>query len=105
MEEKSSFFFVPAVVTYGKSEKTAILTQNYRRKLFKVGAADEVSGVNALNGAHIVTGSAAGALLVINGCKIVFNLDRSLGAGFFTLAASYTAVGANLTHLSTLVMA
>ena len=83
---------MPAVVTYGKSEKTAILTQNFRRKLFEMSSADEVSGVNALYRAHVMTCSAAGTLLVIDGGEVIFNLDGSLGAGFLALSAADTAV-------------
>jgi hypothetical protein len=94
-----------AVVTYGKSEKTAILTQNFRRKLFKVSTADEITCVNTFNRTYVVANAAAGTLFVVNCCKVIFNLDSSRRTGFLALSASNTTVGANLTHLSTLVMA
>ena len=105
MEEKSSFFFVPAVVTYGKSEKTAILTQNFRRKSLEMSAADKIAGMYTFHRAHVMASSAAGTLLVIDGGKVVFNLNCSLGAGFFAFSATDTAVGADLAHLSALIMA
>ena len=69
-----------------------------------MGAADEVTEVNTLHRTHVVTGSAAGTLIVINGSEIVYYLDCSLGTGLLTLAAGYTAVLANLTHLGALVV-
>jgi len=57
-----------------------------------VGAADEVAEVNTLHRTHVVTISAAGTLLVINGREIVYYLDCSLGTGLLTLAAGYTTV-------------
>ena len=67
-------------------------------------AADEVADVYTFNRTHLVTGSAAGTLVVINGGQVIFNLDCALGTGFLTLSAGDTAVLANLTHLCTLVV-
>ena len=55
-------------------------------------AADEIAEVNTFHRTHVVTGSAAGTLLVINGREIVYYLDCSLGTGLLTLAAGYTTV-------------
>ena len=55
-------------------------------------SADEVSRMNALNRAHIVTSSATRTLLVVDRGKVILNLDCSLGAGLLALAASDTAV-------------
>ena len=73
-------------------------------KLFKVSATNEVAEMYTLNGTYIVTVSTTGTLLVIDGGKVVFYLDCSLGTGFFTLAASDTTVEANLTHLRALIV-
>ena len=89
----------PAVETYGKAGKA-----KYFAKLLKVGAANEVAEVYTLNRAYIVTASATRARGVVDGSKIVFYLDCSLGAGFLTLAAGDTTVEANLANLSTLVV-
>ena len=67
-------------------------------------AADKVSGMYTFHGAHVMTSTPTRALLIINGSKVVFNLNCSLGTGFLTFAAGYTAVLANLTHLCALVM-
>ena len=67
-------------------------------------ATDEVSEVNTFHRAYVVTGSAAGTLRVIYSSKIVFNLNCTLGTALFTLSAGDTAVEANLSYLSTLVV-
>ena len=67
-------------------------------------ATDEILQMNTLNGTNLVTLAATGALIVIDNCEIVFNLDCALGAGLFTLAAGYTTVKTNLAHLRALVV-
>jgi len=57
-----------------------------------VSAADKVAEVNTFHRAYVVTGSAAGTLVVIDGSKVVFNLYCTLRAALFTLSASDTAV-------------
>ena len=98
-----------AVYTYGKPRGSARgeagLARKHRRKSLEMSAADKVSCVNALNRTYLMTGSAARALLIVDGGEVVFNLDRSLGAGFFTLSAGDTAVRADLTHLGALIVA
>ena len=96
---KYEFNTPPAVVTYGKAGKA-----KYFAKLFKVSAADEVADVYTLHRTHLVAGSATRTLFVINGSKVINNLNCTLGTGLFTLSAGDTAVKANLTHLSTLVV-
>ena len=91
---------MPAVVTYGKLTEPPQFT-----KLLEVSAANEVSGMNTFNRTRLLAGSAAGALGVINGSEIVLYLDGAIWAGFLTLAAGDAAVEANLTNLSTLVVA
>ena len=68
-------------------------------------AADEVTEMYTFNYTNIVTLSTARALGVINGSKVVFHLDCAFRTCLFTLHTAYTAVGADLTNLSTLVMA
>ena len=84
---KYKFNTPPAVVTYGKAGKA-----QYFAKLLEMGAADKVAEVNTFHSAYVVTGSAAGTLVVIDGSKVVFNLNCTLGAALFTLSASDTAV-------------
>ena len=96
---KYEFNTPPAVVTYGKAGKA-----KYFAKLFKVSAADEVADVYTFNRTHLVTGSAAGALVILYGCKGIFNLNCSIGTVLFTLTAGYTSLKTNLTHLSALVV-
>ena len=67
-------------------------------------AADKVADVYTLNRTHLVTSSAAGTLFVINGSKIIFNLDCTLGTGLLTLSAGDTAVKTNLSYLRALVV-
>ena len=97
---KDEFNAPPAVVTYGKAWKA-----KYFAKLFKMRAADEITEMYTFNYTNLVTLSTACALGVINGSKIVFNLDCSFGTVLFTLHTAYAAVGADLTNLSTLIMA
>ena len=73
-------------------------------KLFKMSTTNEVAEMNTLNRTYVMTRSTTGTLLVIDGGKIVFNLDCALGAGLFTLAAGNTTVKANLTNLRALVV-
>ena len=74
-------------------------------KLFKVSAADEVAEMYTLNRTYIVTLSTACALAVIDGGKVVFYLDGTLGTVLLTLHAADTAVRTNLTYLCALVVA
>ena len=67
-------------------------------------AADKVANVNTLHRTHIMTSSATRTLLVIDGSEIIYYLDCSLGTGLLALAAGYTAVLANLAHLSALIV-
>ena len=90
----------PAVETYGKAGKA-----KYFAKLLKMSAANEVADVYTLNRAYIMTISTTRTLGVVDGSKVVFNLDCTLGTSFFTLSASDTTVKTNLTHLSTLIVA
>ena len=66
--------------------------------------ANEVVMMYALYRTYVMAGTASGTLGVVDYCKIVFNLDCALGTGFLALAAGYTTVLANLTHLRALVM-
>ena len=68
-------------------------------------AADKVAEVNAFNRANVVTLSATGAFLVINGGKIVLHLDSTVRTGLLTLAAAYTAIQTYLAHLRASVVA
>ena len=72
--------------------------------LLKVRTADEVSFVNALDGADLAALSAVNALFVIDSREIVLNNDSTRGAVLFTLAAGDTAVLTVHSYLSTLVM-
>ena len=75
------------------------------RAASEASAADKVALVYAMNGANRNAAAASRTLGVIDGSQVVFYLDRSLRAGFFTLTAGDTAVKAYLTHLRTLVVA
>ena len=68
-------------------------------------AAGEVFEVTTLLRTYLLTRSTSCTLFVIDGSKVVFNLDRALGTGFLTLSASDTAVMAYLAHLRALVVA
>lgn len=68
-------------------------------------AADEVTKMNTLNRTYVVTYATASALLVIDNCKVVFNLDCAVGTGLLALHTADTAVGANLTNLCALIVA
>lgn len=64
-------------------------------------SADEVALVDALNGADGSAGAATGALIVVDGGKVVYNGDCTVGAGLLTLLAADTTVGAILSHSGT----
>ena len=81
------------------------LARKHRRKSLEMRATDEIAGVNTFHGTHVVASAAACTLLIINGCKVVFNLNCSLGTGFFTFTAADTSVGADLANLGALVVA
>ena len=68
-------------------------------------AADEITQMNTLHRTYLVTLAAAGALGVVYGGEVVFNLDCTLGTILLTFHTTYTSVGANLAHLSALVVA
>ena len=70
-----------------------------------MGAADEVSYMYTLHRTNIVTNPAPCALIVIDSCKVIFNLDSTRGAGLLALAAGNTAVEADLADLCALVVA
>ena len=70
-----------------------------------MGAADKIPRMYTFNGANLVTCAATGTLLVVDGGKVVFHLDGSFGAGFFTFSASDAAVRADFTHLRALIVA
>ena len=74
-------------------------------KLFKVGAANEVAGVYTSHRTHRLASPATRALGIIDGGKIVNNLDCTVGTGLFALAAGYTAVKTNLANLCDLAVA
>ena len=67
-------------------------------------SAAEVILVNTSDRTSILTSSAAGTLVVIYNRKVVYNLNRTVGAGLLTFAAGNTAVLAELANNSTLVM-
>ena len=67
-------------------------------------SAKEVSFVNALDGTNLTASAAVDAFFVVNRSKIILNYNCSRGAGFFTLAASNTAVFAILTYLRAFIM-
>ena len=67
-------------------------------------AADEVTLVDTVNWANGHAGAAAGALVVVNGCEIIYNLDGSLGAALFALTAGDTAVLAALSYRRALIV-
>ena len=64
----------------------------------------EVANLYTLYRTYVMTRTASCAFVVIYGCKIVYYLDCSLGAGLLTLAAGYASVGAYLADLSALVV-
>ena len=67
-------------------------------------SANEVVFIYTMNRASILTSATAGTLAVIDGSKVVYNLDSTLGAYLFALSASDTANGAILANLRAFVM-
>ena len=67
-------------------------------------SAHEVTLVNAMHGADGGTGATTGALLVIDGCKVVYHGNCTVGAGLFALLTADTAVGAILSYRRTAVV-
>ena len=67
--------------------------------------ADEITLMNTLNRTSILADTAACALVIIDGSKVVNDLDRTLGTNLLTLAAGDTSVETCLSYLSALVMA
>jgi hypothetical protein len=76
------------------------------RKLqgLSVSAADEVIFVNAVNGANLNARSAACAKRIIDGGKVAFNLNRTVGASLLALHATNASVGALLASDSALIV-
>ena len=74
-------------------------------KLLKVGTADKALDVNTLHRASLVTCATTGTLGVVDGCKVVFNLNCALGTNLLALHTTDTTVRAELTNNSALVMA
>ena len=68
-------------------------------------AADKITGVNALYGAGVTAGAASRAFFVIDGGKVIFNLNCTVRAGLFALTARNAYVKADLAHLSALIVA
>ena len=68
-------------------------------------AADKITGMYTFYRTHIMTITASRALLIINGCKVVNNLNRAFGTGFLTFHTADTAVCANLSDLSAFIVA
>ena len=68
-------------------------------------AAYKVALVYARNRTSLGTSATAGALIVIDPCKVIDHLDRSLRAGLFALAAGNTSVLTELSYVSTLIVA
>ena len=67
-------------------------------------AANEVTDVNTMHRANLVTTLTTIALAVIYGRNVVNKGYGAVGTSLYTLAAGYTAVLANLAHISTLVV-
>lgn len=69
-----------------------------------MGTADKITFMYAVNGAYFPTFTARNTLVVIYAGKVVYDLDCLGGTGPLTLAASYTAVLAELSDLYALVV-
>ena len=66
---------------------------------------DEVALVYAVHGTYLSTLSATGAEVVVYGRKIVVDGDCAVRTGLLTFHTADTAVGAELTCHSTLIVA
>ena len=55
-------------------------------------SADKATLVDTVNGASLHTLTAGGALLIVDNCKIVYNLDSAELTGALTFTATDTAV-------------
>ena len=60
--------------------------------------------MDAMYGTNIITRSASCAKRVIDGCKVVLNLNRARGACLLTLHAANASIGANLACDSALIV-
>ena len=60
--------------------------------------------MNAVNGANLNARFAACAERVIDGCKVVFNLNRTVGARLLTFHTTNASVGALLAGDSALIV-
>ena len=69
-----------------------------------MGAADEITDVNTMNGAYLVAGMAVVTLGVIYGGDVFYEGYCAVGTGLHTLSAGYTSVLTNLTNVCTLVV-
>ena len=67
-------------------------------------SAYEVAFVNAVNGTYGCAYSAVRAERIVDGCKIVNNLDSTRGTALFALHTADTAVFAIFTGVCTLVV-
>ena len=69
-----------------------------------MGAADEITDVNTMNGAYLVAGMAVVTLGVIYGGDVFYEGYCAVGTGLHTLSAGYTSVLTNLTNVCALVV-
>ena len=67
-------------------------------------SAHEVALVDAMHGAGLGAGAAAGAKLVVDGCEIVLDGDGTLRTGLLALHTADTAVGAILAYCRALIL-
>lgn len=67
-------------------------------------AADEVALVDAMYGTSLDTLTATGALIVVDGREVIYDLDSAVGTGLLALTAGDTAVLTALAHCRTLIV-
>ena len=67
-------------------------------------AADEVALVNTMYGASLDTFTATGALIIIDGREVIYNLDSAVGTGLLALTAGDTAVLTALSNCRALIV-
>ena len=72
--------------------------------ILEVCSADEVTLVDAMHGTNRYALAASGAETVINGSEVVDNLDSAIGTCLLTLHTADTAVGAELSCHSALIV-
>ena len=75
------------------------------KKLFEVGAADEVAEMYTFHRTYVMTNPTPRTLIIVNYSKIILHLYRAVRTGLLALAAADTAVKAYLANLSALVVA